>query len=253
MIELTVAKFASLGDITLLKWAVLFCAFVLMLVLLYGENRKARLHREILAQSIPSWLASLAIKRGWYIVVFFAIYILTIVSYDIKIHKLHLQMPTMERNPSQDRTMSATTNPSSQASPATQALQEIPHQKDPENPATQSAVVGLFENITTFSEENAQSQSHMDRLKQKYEQLLVTYYILEKCTYASVEQFQSIQDLILNDLRTSGGEVEILTKIVDASKGLYDEMYSRTDCKDPRMLQTKQQFDANLQRIKTLR
>jgi hypothetical protein len=240
MLNSILDKFASLGVVTLTKWSVLFVTFVILLALLRIENKKTRYQSYVSASYITHSISNLAIKRSWYIVAFFIIYILTVVSYDIKIRRSEIA----EEHRKQTITQNVTPTSVIHKSPIAPDKILSPDSKE-------TAVVGLFEHITTFSETNAANESLIDELKKNYEQILVTYYILEKCNKSSLDNFQTIQDIILLDLKKHHGSPDTLTKIIDASKGLYDEMYSRTDCQEPMISNTKQQLDANLQRLQT--
>lgn len=238
MLNEIIQKFISLGPLILIKWSILLFAFIVMLILIHTENQRTR---NVVSQlSNGNALFSMARKRGWYAILLFAIYILTVVTYDLVIFRQQSQRLVLSAGSSAP-VVSANTQESSK-SHSNISTTDLPASPIP-------PTLSLFESVTTFSEKNADVESFMDILKKRYEQLLVTYFILEKCKLEKIDSFHLIQEIILRDIEKVRAAEDNLTKIIDAARGTYDEMYSTMACDGAEISTMKSSFEANMQQI----
>lgn len=94
----------------------------------------------------------------------------------------------------------------------------------------------------TTSAISAASEESLDRIKQKYEQIFVNFYLLQKCGSASVEDFSLLHSAILTELRQLNADADLAKKIINTAKSTFDELYKDFNCKDAKAKEIAIQF-----------
>lgn len=227
-------EFAHAEPLILIKWCLLSCFLFVLSVLFHSENFKLPKPGSRGVDPHLPYALSLARRRGWYALILFTLYILTVVAYDVTL---------VRKNRFISANLSASTPTPTITTPSpTPEVNGSAVSKEKE-----SDVVSLYNDVTVFSEKNGATESIMDKMKQQYEPLLITYFILERCKMTDTNTFIALQDKILDELGRISGSAENLSKFIEASRGSYEEMYSTYDCSKADLAAMKSRLDANLQ------
>jgi hypothetical protein len=73
-------------------------------------------------------------------------------------------------------------------------------------------------------------QSQIDSLKKRYEELLVTYFFLEKCEKTTPADYPVIIGALSNEAQSINAPERFQDDILIAAQGSYKEMYSKNTC-----------------------
>ncbi len=225
-------EFSRQEPFILIKWVLLFCFLIVLFILFYSENFKFPKNIHQVSQSHLQSVLAIARRRGWYALILFMLYLITVIAYDITMVR--------KNKVTEDSQKPIVVESSQEQKSDVKILPEQSLKKS-------NDVDSLFNNVTVFSEKNGQSESAMDLLKQRYEPMLVTYFILENCKMTENDTFLVLQDKILEDIVKVSGNADNLANFIEASRGSYDEMYKNYDCTKPELIKMKANFDANIQ------
>jgi hypothetical protein len=129
------------------------------------------------------------------------------------------------------------------------AVQPAPQVQAPAQPARPANPMP-FQNITVFSEKNAATQAYLDLIKQRYEELMVTYYYLLRCQAADVNDSVILRSAMNEDLRKAGASAQTGNNIIQAAQGTYAELYARSACRDSDISNIKQSFEKSMAQLK---
>lgn len=75
-------------------------------------------------------------------------------------------------------------------------------------------------------------QSALDNLKRRYEEILVTYFFMERCKRTSQNDFHVIISALSQEMASINAPGRLQYDIVNSAKGSYKEMYARSSCSD---------------------
>lgn len=73
-------------------------------------------------------------------------------------------------------------------------------------------------------------QAVMDRIKKRYEDVLVTYFFLKKCGRAEITDFHIINSALSQEMASVNAPGRMQNDILTAAKGSYEEMYATSSC-----------------------
>lgn len=79
-------------------------------------------------------------------------------------------------------------------------------------------------------EQSASTQTEIDKIKQSYEDILVTFFFLQKCDHAKEEDYMTIHYALSRELRAFGADSHVESDVITAAKGSYQEIYSKISC-----------------------
>lgn len=92
-------------------------------------------------------------------------------------------------------------------------------------------------------------QSEIDRVKQAYEDILVTFYFLQKCDRAKEEDYLTIYHALSGELRSLGAHTQVESDVMTAAKGSYQEIYSKISCISQDLNYIESHFNAYTQTL----
>ncbi len=70
----------------------------------------------------------------------------------------------------------------------------------------------------------------MDEIKQRYEEILVTYFYLRRCSMASTLDYHVIISALAQEMASVNAPGRLQYDVLTAAKGSYREMYLKTKC-----------------------
>ncbi len=137
----------------------------------------------------------------------------------------------------------ATTPPLTSIAPAQIAATEGTAQQDPnadpmqlpEEPA-QAQVPAVNSNSATiealYNPEKSQtdSQSAMDDIKKRYEDILVIHYFLKKCNKIQPADFPTITNALTQEMAAVNAPARLQNDILSSSQSSYNEIYANSPC-----------------------
>lgn len=213
----------------LLKWLGLFFLVLVFAGYCLFEQRNLQRSRKDSKQSAETHIATLhrtVNRRSTYILLLLLVYTLTVAAYDIR----YRQVP-----------------PAAFAAPeeAQTALQFAPlPETDPvvvarPGPPQGDTALSLFEDVTVFAENNAAAEARLDRIKQYYERLFVSYFVLEKCQSAPPHALAELQQSLASTLIRLNASPDLQERIFQAADGTFTELYGNPSCDAARLSQMK--------------
>jgi len=72
--------------------------------------------------------------------------------------------------------------------------------------------------------------SQLDNLKQRYEEIFITYFYLTRCDLANKEDYHLINSALIEELSHLNTPASLQQNILTAARGSYDEMYKFSPC-----------------------
>lgn len=99
-----------------------------------------------------------------------------------------------------------------------------------ETPASNAPIEQLFE---PAAEEDQPDSAPLNRIKQRYEELLVNYFFLNRCGLVPVESFHIINSALMLEIASANGPGRLQYDILSAARASYQEIYARTPCDRP--------------------
>ncbi len=73
-------------------------------------------------------------------------------------------------------------------------------------------------------------QAKSDVLKKRYEELLVSYYVLKKCGISSASDYHIILSSLSHEMASLNAPGRMQYDIINAAKGAYNELYAKNEC-----------------------
>jgi hypothetical protein len=107
----------------------------------------------------------------------------------------------------------------------------------------------LFTDIPQFDEKNAETQAHIDWLKERYESWLVTFRYLERCGQAQKADEALIRSELMSELRKSKAPREVYDNILTAAKGSYEELYRHAACDENQIRAIRSGYEQDMQNL----
>ncbi len=104
---------------------------------------------------------------------------------------------------------------------------------------------------SVFSDEQSASdtESGIDKIKTRYEELLVTYLFLKKCGKTDATDYQQIMSALQKDIVRLRAPIRLQYDILTAAKGSYEGLYSRSDCAPSAVASTALQYGAYIKSL----
>jgi len=82
----------------------------------------------------------------------------------------------------------------------------------------------------------------IDDIKTRYEDLLVTYFLMQKCGKASENDYNLIIASMQKEIVALQAPIRLQYDTLTAAKGSYEELYSNNDCAKSNLVDTETQF-----------
>ncbi len=95
-----------------------------------------------------------------------------------------------------------------------------------ENSEGKSELEKIYEPET----DSADFQAKSDMLKKRYEELLVSYFVLKKCALANATDYHIILSALGHEMASLNAPGRMQYDIINAAKGAYNELYAKNEC-----------------------
>ncbi len=222
---------------TIITWLVLLAIFSWCLYWHIQENRQiANKWKETLDDKQSMWLTRFAWSRSIQLIlslcVCFLIIIFLCVKLDIakdKISELTARkpLPVGTQPPAAAAAQAPqyyppeSTKPSAVPQPPPMAATEQP----PVAPAQKAPSVSDI-----YTPEDNDSQSAMDGLKQRYEDMLVIHFFLDRCGKVDKNDYYIIMAALSHEMASVNAPGRMQNDVLTAAQGSYNEMYAKSPC-----------------------
>jgi hypothetical protein len=234
-----------------IMWSLLITVFCAIVALYIWSNKqlKRKLKKKYNAESIREILTGQRLS----IITFFsiiAVLLLIIAGYDLRLRKLDKQLEELEEVISINETIEEEQKSAEKTSFDKVVNEENYYPPITENPADETAPVELKSQNTIqdiFGDD--QSQKSISDIKTRYEELLATYLLMEKCEKASQNDYVIIMTSLQKEINAIQAPVRLQNDTLTAAKGSYEELYSSTDCSKPSLKDTEKQYNAYIQSL----
>jgi hypothetical protein len=203
------------------------------------ENRKLEAKwRTDLDENSAIWLTRFAWTRSLQLMAALAVASLVIIVYDwqlrnareetASVEKLKVELDQLRTKPA-----AAVEKPVSPAAPAASAPAQqaaAPAYYPPTAAAPQTQPQSKIENLYNPEQQGNDAQAALDRIKKRYEDILITYYFLRKCGRVQQTDFHIITSALSQEMASVNAPGRLQNDIVTAARGSYMEMYSASSC-----------------------
>ncbi len=139
-------------------------------------------------------------------------------------------------------------------------LMAVPVVPAPESPETKTILQTTPELVAVSPDPAASGASpavsdlskeeKLDRLKQRYEDMLVSYYFLQRCQHAFPQELEVINKALYSELRILGGDETLHQGIFSAARGSYESVYSDTPCEAKYVDKTLKEYNKMINQLK---
>lgn len=145
---------------------------------------------------------------------------------------------------------------------ADKAAKAMPdHYQNPMNKNMDKAINAPIERPSQLNRENiiqdifgtetdpSDLQNPIDDIKSRYEELIVTYMIMQKCNRAEASDYQLIMAALQKEIIAAQAPERLQYDILTAAKGSYEELYSGNDCQKPDIDAAAAQYKAYINNL----
>ncbi|MFO0389891.1 MAG: hypothetical protein ACK502_09285 [Alphaproteobacteria bacterium] len=222
---------------TLILWLGLLGVFSWCAYWHVQENKKLSEHwKQTLDENQSLWLSRFAWSRSIQLLLALACGTLIIVFYSIKldsaqekIRELSIRKPIANNQPLSVATPSTQKPAYYPPASTTQAAQTAPQVVAPATAPVQPAAPNV-QDIYTPSSTEGDSQSTMDSLKQRYEDMLVIHFFLDRCGKIDKNDYYIIMAALSQDMASVNAPGRMQHDVLTAAQGSYNEMYAKSPC-----------------------
>lgn len=208
-----------------LKWTLLLGLLVFFIWWHYREN--ALIRRDISRNHYPfgAKLLRIAEGRSLQFLVLLTLSVLSILAYDHRLIRLENKIIRLSAPSGSIAAQSAsTTAPSESGNP-------------------------LLNELYSGSDDPDALAPRLDRIKEKYEETLVTYFFMNRCRFATPQDYHIINSALLQELAAINAPAGIANEILVAARGSYTELYARSSCEGSDALHLTEQYASYLQHM----
>jgi hypothetical protein len=95
----------------------------------------------------------------------------------------------------------------------------------------------------------AKDEFNIEKIKSSYEDAFVSYFILEKCKAAELQQKTAIYNALLNSLGDYQYKIDAAKIVIIAAKGTYNSLYENVECNVTAVENTKKNLKLFMQQV----
>jgi hypothetical protein len=234
-------------------WPFLIAVFVIIFILHILENRKlntcfkkernAKLEKEIIRfQRLQS-------IKLFFIMIFS---LMLIIAYDWQTVEMREQIKAIRANKSStslinsnQQTIKSSENEKCYYPPIVQSddANKEAEIETKEPPPIEPPVQNTIQDIFGTKRNTTDTRSSADNIKTRYEEILVTYFLMQKCQKTNDSDYQLIISALQKEVANSDNSERLQNDILTAAKGSYEEMYSQNDCLKPVIETSAKQYN----------
>lgn len=115
----------------------------------------------------------------------------------------------------------------------------------PPTPPVDNSIRSVFES----GQNPTDSKSAIDNIKTRYEEILVTYFFLQKCGKTTDSDYRSIFFALQKEAANLQAPERLQYDILTAAKGSYDEVYAKNECTEANISPIYQQYNSYIQSL----
>ena len=218
---------------TLILWVGLLGVFAWCVYWHVQENRKLAQHWKDSLDAMQSlWLTRFAWSRSIQLFLVFACAALMIIFYSIKLDnaqdkvtELSARKSLATANHQQPYYPATITQPAASTPPPATAAIHQPSVAIPEPAATKQPSMA-----DVYSTDDNDAQSAMDTLKQRYEDMLVIHFFLDRCGKIDKNDYYIIMAALGQEMAAINASGRMQHDVLTAAQGSYNEMYAKSPC-----------------------
>ena len=239
----------SLPSSVFTRWIVLSVLFLIILIWQLREIRrlrKASIHTTDLVRALFRTINF----RSWFLYVLIVVFLLAVMAYDIKLNKLHVQ-----KNESDSQLLLLQKQEAERLAKATAAVQLLntspavqPQEAAEDSKPKTLTAADIFGSGGANKKERISNQI-LDEIKLNYEDAFIMYFYMQKCQKAALQDFHLINSSLAYSLAAANAESRIQQDILNAARGSYYEMYSKSSCSDKNLPQLEKRYREYIQQI----
>jgi hypothetical protein len=213
-------------------WLILLGIFSWCIYWHVKENRQLISNwKETMDERQSLWLSRFAWSRSIQLILALACSFLVIIFYNVRldsakdqIAELSARKPiTVAAQPPAYYPPTTTATPAEAPQPAAP-----PIPSEPAAPATVQPKAPSVHDV--FKPDEDDSQSAMDALKQRYEDMLVIHFFLDRCGKINKSDYYIIMAALSQDMASINAPGRMQHDVLTAAQGSYNEMYAKSPC-----------------------
>lgn len=93
-------------------------------------------------------------------------------------------------------------------------------------------------------------EEKLDTLKQRYEDLLISFFLLDRCGQTAPQDIELINNYMTKELAAAGAAPSLREGIFSAAQGSYESVYSDTPCQPKFIDPTLKQYNEMMTKLK---
>ncbi len=226
----------------IITWLLLITVFCVIFVFHLIENKKLKSflrkkHGNDLVKKIARFFTTQMFLLSTVIIASFV----TMFLYELQIRNLKIQLQN-----SQEEIQIILANQ--------EAAEKIPQPtEDPQTSQNQQAAIptsnkpleqNTIQDIFETSRNASDSKDTIDSIKSRYEEILVSYFFMQKCEKTKDSDYNLIFLALQKEIAPLQAPERLQYDILTAAKGSYDELYSKNDCLGENLESSSQQYQA---------
>ncbi len=223
-------------------WFFLTVAFVIILALHIIENNQIKnsLHKKYDSESIKQ-IIRFHWSRSIQLVSIMGFSFILIALYDYRVRELGNRIDSIENKSDSNSEDIAVNDEENSDLQKNYYPPLIPDNQSNINTAD-SAGKNNISDIFDIRKTPDNKVTTIDDIKTRYEDLLVTYFLMQKCGKATDNDYSLIITSMQREIAALQAPIRLQYDTLTAAKGSYEELYSNNDCEKSDLTNTETQF-----------
>ncbi len=228
----------------LIMWSLLAAAFIIVLILNILENRKLKSDlQKKYSLDIADNVSRFHWSRSIQLLTIIGFSFVLIALYDWQVREIKDRLEST--NSPEEMPVASSDNINNDVN-----NDDIDTQKNyypplivnttPADTATKNSIQDIFD----IEKDATGSISTINDVKTRYEDLLVTYFILQKCGKTKESDYNLIIASLQKEIAALQAPIRFQYDTITAAKGSYDELYSNNDCEKSDLEATENQYNS---------
>lgn len=214
---------------TFIVWLILLGIFSWCLYWHVQENRRLiQQWKETMDERQSAWLARFAWSRSIQLILSLAVSFLIIVFYSVRLDTATQQVDELSARKSFASPQATPGQPAYYPPTSQQPVAAPKIASMPEQPAQASAKSPSLTDV--YSSDDNDAQSSIDTLKQRYEDMLVIHFFLDRCGKIDKNDYYIIMAALSHDMAAVNAPGRLQHDVLTAAQGSYNEMYAKSPC-----------------------
>lgn len=230
----------------IIMWSFLIIAFCILLALHILENKKIKANlRKEYTDEVVKKITRFNWFRSTQLFLIMGFFFILIALYESRVRDVSEQLETLQDVISINAKIDSEQQDEQNLENRKNYYPPIISNDDiDEENSSESSTKNTIQDIFGVKKNSSNSKNTIDSIKTRYEELLVTYFLMEKCQKTSDSDYKLIISALQKEITALQAPARLQDDTLVAAKGSYEELYSQNDCLKSDLQATEAQYNA---------